>query len=228
MDTAIFESMEKRHLRKVLGRSVDPRIMEKLLENSETDFLKGERREVTVLYADIRGSTSLAENTEPELLVGFINAYLGAMTEVVLENQGTLDKFVGDEVMAIFNAPVEQEDHALLAVKAGLAMQKAHRQVIKEWLAKGVDASPIGVGVATGELIVGEMGSSQRTDYTVIGRAANLGARICSVAQAGQVLISPVTYELVKDRVVAEPVEGLQFKGVAGKVTVYNVKQVLA
>lgn len=227
MDTAIFESIEKRHLRQVLGRSVDPRVMDKLLENSETDFLKGERRVVTVLYADIRGSTSLAENTEPELLVGFINDYLGAMTEVVLENQGTLDKFVGDEVMAIFNAPIDQEDHALLAVKAGLAMQRAHREVIQRWLDKGVEASPIGVGIATGDLIVGEMGSKQRTDYTVIGRAANLGARICSAAQAGQVLVSPVTYDLVKDKVEAEGVEGLQFKGVAGRMTVFNIKQVL-
>lgn len=227
MDTAIFESMEKRHLRSVLGRSVDPRVMEKLLESSETDFLKGERRILTVLYADIRGSTSLAENTEPELLVGFINDYLGSMNEVVLSEKGTLDKFVGDEVMAVFGAPVSQPDHALRAVKAGLQMQIKHRQVIERWRKKGVDAAPIGVGVATGELIVGEMGSHQRTDYTVLGRAANLGARICSAAQAGQVLISPATYELVRNHIKVSPVEGLQFKGVAGKTTVYSVHKVL-
>lgn len=227
MDTAIFESMEKRHLRQVLGRSVDPRVMEKLLQGSETDFLKGERRILTVLYADIRGSTSLAENTEPELLVGFINDYLGTMTEAVLHNQGTLDKFVGDEVMAVFGAPVEQGDHALRAVRTGLEMQRLHREVMERWRGRGVQASPIGVGVATGDLIVGEMGSRYRTDYTVIGRAANLGARICSAAQAGQVLISPATYELVRDQVTAEPIDGLQFKGVAGQMTVYHIRQVL-
>ncbi len=227
IDTAIFESMARRHLREVLGRSVDPRVMERLLEQSNgSDFLKGERRVVTVLYADIRGSTSLAEETEPELLVSFINDYLATMTAVVFENQGTLDKFVGDEVMALFGAPHQQEDHALRAVQTGLAMQKAHAALLARWQTRGIKLAPIGVGVATGELIVGEMGSAQRTDYTVLGRAANLGARICSVAQGGQVLISPQTYEIVADKVQATAVDGLQFKGVSGRMTVYNVSKV--
>ena len=100
MDTAIFENMQQRRLRQVLGRSVDPRILDKLLNQPDMDFLEGQRRYMTVLYADIRGSTTMAENTEPEKLVHFINAYLAGMTQVVLEHEGTLDKFVGDEVMA--------------------------------------------------------------------------------------------------------------------------------
>lgn len=223
MDTAIFESLEQRRLRQVLGRSVDPRIMEQLLIQPDTGFLEGQRRTLTVLYADVRGSTSLAENTEPERLVQFINRYLGAMTEVILAHEGTLDKFVGDEVMALFGAPVEQPDHAIRAVRAGLAMQAAHEQLVHDWVAQGGQEAPIGVGIATGELIVGEMGSVHRTDYTVIGRAANLGARICGVAQSRQVLISPATYELVADQVVAQPVHGMQFKGLAGPTTVYHV-----
>ena len=226
MDTAIFESLEQRRLRQVLGRSVDPRIMEQILSNPDVDFLEGQRLFLTVLYADIRGSTSLAEHTEPERLVQFINSYLGQMTEVVLAHEGTLDKFVGDEVMALFGAPVQQPDHAIRAVRAGLAMQAAHEEVLRVWMAEGGDKAPIGVGIASGEMIVGEMGSAQRTDYTVIGKAANLGARICSVAQGGQVLISPATYELVKDRVVAAPIHGSQFKGVAGLITVYHVSEV--
>jgi class 3 adenylate cyclase len=227
MDTAIFESLEQRHLRQVLGRSVDPRVMEQLLTQSDTGFLEGQRRIVTVLYVDVRGSTSLAENTEPEQLVQFINRYLGAMTEVILAHEGTLDKFVGDEVMALFGAPVDQPDHAIRAVRAGLAMQAAHEQIVRDWVAQGGQEAPIGVGIATGELIVGEMGSAQRTDYTAIGRAANLGARICSVAQGRQVLISPATYELVAGQVVAQPVHGMQFKGVAGPTTVYHVTGVV-
>lgn len=223
MDTAIFESLEQRHLRQVLGRSVDPRVMEQLLTQTDTGFLEGQRRIVTVLYVDVRGSTSLAENTEPEQLVQFINRYLGAMTEVILAHEGTLDKFVGDEVMALFGAPVDQPDHAIRAVRAGLAMQSAHEQIVRDWVAQGGQEAPIGVGVATGELIVGEMGSVHRTDYTAIGRAANLGARICSVAQGRQVLISPATYELVANQVVAQPVHGMQFKGMAGPTTVYHV-----
>ncbi len=226
MDTAIFESLEQRRLRQVLGRSVDPRVMEQLLTRPDVGFLEGQRLLLTVLYADIRGSTSLAERTEPERLVQFINRYLGTMTEIILAHGGTLDKFVGDEVMALFGAPFPQEDHALRAIQVGLAMQAAHEENLRDWIAQGGDEAPIGIGIATGELIVGEMGSAQRTDYTVIGRAANLGARICGLAQGGQVLISPATYELVQDRVTAVPIHGAQFKGVAGPVTVYAVTAV--
>jgi adenylate cyclase len=227
MDTAIFESLEQRRLKQVLGRSVDPRVMERLLANPNVGFLEGERSFLTVLYADLRGSTSLAERTEPDILVGFINDYLGKMSEVVLKHEGTLDKFVGDEVMALFGAPFKQDDHALRAVRVGLEMQVVHQSTLSAWKEKGVEKTPIGVGIASGDLIVGEMGSAQRTDYTVIGPAANLGARICAVAQAGQVLISQTTYDLVKDQVEAEPITGLELKGVSGDITVYDVKRIL-
>lgn len=223
IDTAIFESLEQRRLRQVLGRSVDKRVMERLLENADVGFLKGERVTVSVLYADIRGSTSLAERTDPELLVEFINDYLGTMSTVVLQHQGTLDKFVGDEVMAVFNTPFPMQDHALRSVQTALAMQEAHQVVMREWQGRGIPPSPIGVGIATGECISGEMGSQLRTDYTVIGRAANLGARLCSAAAGNQVLISEATYEMVKDRVEAEPVTGLEIKGVSGEITAYSV-----
>lgn len=227
MDTAIFESIEKRRLRQVLGRSIDPRVMDSLLANPGVDFLKGERSTLSVLYADLRGSTQLAEQIEPELLVGFINDYLTKMTEVIFAHEGTLDKFVGDEVMALFGAPFPQPDHALRAVEAGLAMQKAHQLVMQTWQQQGLPLTPIGVGVATGELIVGEIGCAQRADYTVLGRAANLGARICSAAKGGQVLVSPATFDLVKGKVEAVPVTGQQFKGVEHELTVYHVSRIL-
>ena len=149
------------------------------------------------------------------------------MVEVILEHQGTLDKFVGDEVMALFGAPFPQEDHALRAVRVGLAMQAAHAQVMEEWKKRGVDAKPIGIGIATGELIVGEMGSAQRTDYTVVGRAANLAARICSAASSDQVLVSQETYNLIKDQVEAKPVEGVAMKGIGDNLTVYHVTKII-
>jgi class 3 adenylate cyclase len=226
MDTAIFESLERRRLRQVLGRSVDPRVMERLLTNPDVDFLKGERAVLSVLYSDLRGSTSLAEGAEPEQLVGFVNDYLGRMTEVILAQEGTLDKFVGDEVMALFGAPFPQPDHALRAVRVGLEMQAAHAEVMAAWRQRGFSPAPIGIGIATGELIVGEMGCPQRTDYTVIGRAANLGARICGAAQAGQVLVSRETYNLIQAQVEATPITGLKLKGVGGDVTVYDVTRV--
>lgn len=227
IDTAIFESNEKRKLRKVLGRSVDPHVMERLLENPNVDFLRGERMVLTVLYSDLRGSTRMTERTDPELMVGFVNDYLGRMTEVILSYEGTLDKFVGDEVMALFGAPCAQGDHALRAVTVGLEMQKAHQGVMNDWRMRGVEPAPMGIGIATGELTVGEMGCQQRTDYTVIGPAANLGARICATAGPGQVLISRETYEMVKDQIRVEPVPGVSLKGV-GEVTLYEVRRMLA
>jgi adenylate cyclase len=141
MDTAIFESLERRRLRQVLGRSVDPHVMERLLSNPNVEFLKGERFLLTVLYADMRGSTSLSERTDPESMVGFINDYLGRMTEIILSHAGTLDKFVGDEVMALFGAPFPQPDHALRAARVGLEMQTAHQAVMDTWQARGIDPS---------------------------------------------------------------------------------------
>jgi adenylate cyclase len=227
MDTAIFESLERRRLRQVLGRSVDPRVMERLLANPDVDFLEGERAVLSVLYADIRGSTTLAEHTDPEMLVEFINDYLGRMTEVILSHEGTLDKFVGDEVMALFSAPFPQPDHALRAVRVGLEMQATHQLVVQDWQVRGFQAAPIGVGIATGELTVGEMGCPRRTNYTVIGRAANLGSRICGVAKAGQVLISQATYDLIAGQVEATPIAGLRLKGVDRDITAYHVTRIL-
>ncbi|HDQ70784.1 MAG TPA: GAF domain-containing protein [Chloroflexi bacterium] len=228
MDTAIFESLERRRLRQVLGRSVDPQVMERLLANPDVDFLKGERLTLTVLYADLRGSTSLSERIdEPELLVDFVNDYLGRMTDVILSHEATLDKFVGDEVMALFGAPFPQPDHAFQAVVVGLEMQAVHQQVMADWRARGLEPAPVGVGIATGDMVAGEMGCAQRTDYTVIGRAANLGARICSAAQPGQVLISQETYDLIQDSVAVTPIRGLQFKGISGDVNVYQVMRIL-
>ncbi|MCX7681559.1 MAG: GAF domain-containing protein [Anaerolineae bacterium] len=223
IDTAIFEGLERRRLRQLLGRSVDPQVLQRLLDNPDVEFLRGERTVLSVLYSDLRGSTSLAERTRPDLLVDFINDCLARMTEIILAHHGTLDKFTGDGAMALFGAPFPQEDHALRAVRVGLEMQAAHREIMDHWRERGIEPASLGVGIATGELTVGEMGCPQRTDYTVIGQAANLGARLCSVAQPGQVLVCQETYERIKGQVEAMPVVGLQLKGLSGEVTAYSI-----
>jgi len=223
IDTAIFESIEKRRLRTVLGRSVDPNVMARLLANPNTDCLAGERRTVTVLYADIRGSTRLAEEIEPEMLVSFINDYLTNTSNIILHEQGTIDKFVGDEVMALWNAPFDQHDHAVRAVRAARALQQAHSQLVNRWQSEGLTkAVGIGVGIATGEMIAGEMGSTVRSDYTVIGRAANLGSRICARAEAGEVLISQKTLDLVGDGINVEQIPTIDIRGI-GTVDIYRL-----
>jgi len=223
MDTAIFENLEQGRLRQVLGRTVDPRVLQRLLENPVEGILEGERQFLTVLYADLRGSTHLAETADPRDLVEFINDYLGEMAEIIVKHEGTLDKFMGDEVMALFGAPLPVDDHALRAVRVGLEMQEVHRGIMNRWIERGLNAPPLGVGIATGEMIVGEMGSGRHSDYTVIGAPANLGARICGIAEAGQLLVSAETYALVKDQVEAHPISSLRFKGIVGDVTVYAV-----
>ena len=228
MDTAIFESLEQRHLRDILGRSLDPHVMERLLASPDQEIVICDRSVVTVLYADVRGSTALAEATTPDLLLGFINDYLGQMTDVIFAHHGTLDKFVGDEVMALFNAPFPQADHALRAIRAAFDMHKMHRAVMDRWEKQGVARSPIGIGIATGELIVGEVGCRKRTDYTVIGRAANLGARLCGIAPGGEILISQETYDLVKERVSVKPIVGVKLKGVPDGIVIYQALDILA
>ena len=226
MDTAIFESLEQRRLRNVLGRSVDSRVLERLLAQPDVAILEGERVTLTVLYGDLRGSTQLAQQLQPEMLVEFINDYLGRMARVLHAHEGTLDKFIGDEVMALFGAPLPQPDHALRAVRVGLEMQKEHRKLMDEWIARGVKPAALGIGIATGEVIVGEFGYEQRTDYTIIGHTANLGARICGVAKAGQVLVSPETYEIIRDSVEASPISGVQLKGIDSALTVWAVTRI--
>lgn len=227
MDTAIFESLEQRRLRRVLGRSVDSHVLDRILANPNVDVLKGERVVLSVLYGDLRGSTELAQQLKPEMLVEFVNDYLGRMTQVLYAYGGTLDKFIGDEVMALFGAPLPQPDHALRAVRVGLAMQNAHQRLMADWTARGIKPAALGIGIATGEVTVGEFGCEQRTDYTIIGHTANLGARICGIAKPGEVLISQETYDLIKDSVEATPVSGVHLKGIETPVTVYSVSRVL-
>ena len=226
IDTAIYERNEIRLLRRVLGRSVDPRVMERLLTNPDVDFMKGELLELSVLFADLRGSTQLAEVTEPDKLVEFIKDYFSAMTEVIFLYEGTVDKFVGDEVMALFGAPIPQQDHAMRSLGAAVAMQAAFEKVRQRWGAKGMQIPPIGIGISTGNMIAGEMGGPQRAEYTVIGRSVNLGARICASAEGGAILVSQRTYDLIKDRAELEPVPGQQFKGIESDVTVYRLVKV--
>lgn len=171
------------------------------------------------------------------LLGSYINDWLGQMAQIIISHQGTLDKFIGDEVMALFNVPFPQEGHALLAIRVAFKMQEVHQEIMKSWRAKGVDTTPMGVGIATGELVVGEIGCSLRTNYTgescrgsltlqAIGRAANLGARITDQAPGGTVMVSQETYKLVKDKVIAEPIHGVKMKGI-GEVTIYQILQIL-
>lgn len=223
-DTAVFERIEQRRVRQVLGRSVDPKVLDHLLKHANAaTILQGERMVISVLFADIRGSTEWAERTQPDALAYALNAYLGRMTDVIFEFGGTLDKFVGDEVIGLFGAPIAMPNHAEQCAAAAMRMQEVMAELIAEMQAVGYELPPMGVGVSTGDVICGEFGTAQRTDYTAMGRMMNLGARLCSAAKGGEVVISEVTYEAVKDHAEVEPLESVTAKGI-GQVKAYKLK----
>lgn len=220
VDTAVFERLERRRMRKVLSRSVDPKVLEHLLQRADDAVLSGERVMITAIFADLRGSTEWSERTQPEQLVQTLNIFLGRMNDVIFKNGGTLDKFVGDEVIALFGAPVKMEDHAYRAIQAALEMQAVHQEIAAELAAKNLEIPPLGVGVSSGEVIAGEIGSTVRSDFTAMGSAMNLGSRLCSVAKGGEICISDATHALVKHQVEAEQATSVWLKGL-GDVPYY-------
>ncbi len=224
VDTAVFERLARRRMRQVLSRSVDPKIIDLLLDNADGGILAGERVFITSVFADLRGSTEWAARTAPEPLVSTLNQHLTVLTDIIFKYGGTLDKFVGDEVIALFGAPVAMQDHALKAVQCALEMRQAHAKLRADLAAKDIELPPVGIGISTGEAIAGEMGSPVRTDFTAMGPVMNMGARLCGVASGGQVLIDAVTRDTVHNRATTQQLESVELKGI-GMVDVYELRE---
>lgn len=223
IDDKMQDLLIEDELRKVIQlfrRYVAPQVVDEILKTAgrgEID-LSGELREVTVLFADIRNFTSIAEQMEPREVVNLLNTYLGEMTHVVFRYDGTVDKYIGDAIMAVFNAPVKQKDHALLAVNAALQIQKTVQS-----MRKNEPSIAVGIGINTGPAVLGNIGTDLHLDYTVIGDAVNIASRLCREAAPGQLLISPGTYKQVKEAVTVEELVPKRFKGKAQPIMVYNV-----
>jgi adenylate cyclase len=220
----VFEGAEKRRVQTLFGRYLKPEVVQQLVAaEGEIVKLEGVEKEITVLFADIRGFTAMSENLQPQEVVAMLNHYLDFMTKVIFKHDGTLDKYIGDCIMAFWNAPHDQPDHALRAVKAALDMQCEMQTALDS--APTCDVPPVsfGIGVNSGPAVVGNMGSSLRHDFTVIGDAVNFSSRMCGAAGAGEVIISPATYALIKDSVVVEEMPPRKFKGKAAESVTYNV-----
>ena len=221
------EEREKRWIRQAFGRYVSPKILEEVLRSPDKLRLGGERRELTVLFSDVRGFTTFSEKHSPEEVVEMLNALLDRLTMAILRHEGTLDKYVGDAIMAIFGAPGEMDTaaHAKHACAAALDMVQTLRQLQDEWRAKGQEVLDIGIGINTGPMVVGNMGSTQVMGYTVIGDAVNLGARVEGLTRQHQcaVVITESTYELVKDAFEAERIGEVHVKGKEQPVIVYKL-----
>jgi adenylate cyclase len=183
------------------GRFLDPRVVKVLVESGETtQSLSGKSREITVLFSDIRGFTTLSEKRTPEQVVELLNAYFTSQSDVIFRHEGTLDKYIGDAIMAFWNAPVDQPDHAIRAVDAALEMSVRldHFRVQAGELGQGLD---IGIGVHSGPAVVGFIGSENRQDYTAIGDTVNLSSRIEGLTKGvARVLVSAETKDLCEQQ----------------------------
>lgn len=217
---------EKLRLRRTFRYYLSETVMTEMLENPERLKLGGEKRELTVLFSDIRGFTGIAERTAPEALVRFVNGYLTPMTKVVFDEGGTLDKYIGDALMAFWGAPVAQADHALRACRAAMRFLEELERLRPQWAAEGVGEVEIGVGINTGPMVVGNMGSEARFDYTVMGDAVNLASRLEGANKlfGTRVLLSEETHARVQAEVCARRLGAVRVRGKQHPTQVYELR----
>ncbi|MFC4101910.1 CHASE2 domain-containing protein [Paenibacillus xanthanilyticus] len=216
------ESLQKNFITKQFGRYISPVLVQKIVKDNIEIQLGGVSKEATIMFLDIRGFTGLSEKLSPEEVVDFLNTMFNFITKTTLDNHGSIDKFIGDAAMIIFNAPLDVQEHEYYAVKTALEIQRgmvAIRQSIFE--KHGVTVN-VGIGINTGTVVVGNIGSFLRIDYTAIGDNVNIAARIESSTTAGQVLVSESTYEATKSQFRYEYVGEKLFKGKSSTINVYE------
>ncbi|MDH3624193.1 MAG: GAF domain-containing protein [Myxococcales bacterium] len=204
-------------------RLLSPAIAEQVLSGQVEVRKGGELRETTVLFADIRGFTRISESSEPQTVVAALNEYFERMVEIVFRYEGTLDKFIGDEMMVLFGAPVAHHDDPIRAVRTAIEMQKAMAGLNEQHVAHGLPPFQIGIGINTGEVVAGYVGSSQAMEYTVIGDPVNTGSRLCSMAKASQILISEGTFEKIGDQFEVNELPEALVKGKALPIRAFEV-----
>lgn len=204
-------------------RLLSPAIAQQVLEGKVAIQKGGEGRQTTVLFTDIRGFTSMSESENPQVIVDMLNEYFELMVEVIFKYEGTLDKFVGDEIMALYGAPVTHGDDAIRCVRTAVEMLDVLRELNAARVRAGAPEVRIGIGINTGHVVAGYIGSSKALEYTVIGDTVNTGARLCSVAKAGEIIISQSTYEQIGDHFDVVELPPVQVKGKSQALKIYNV-----
>jgi len=220
----LFETQQKRkELRDTLQRYVSFNVVEQLISNPDELRLGGSRRKVSVLFSDIQGFTSLLAVKEPEEIIQQLNEYLTEMTNLIFSFGGMVDKFVGDAIIGIFGALGEQPDDTANAVRCAIAMQKKLCELQAAWRAHQAPVFASRIAVNTGEVIMGNVGSPQRMDFTAIGEPVNVASRLQAVANAGSVVICAGCYEEVKDLLEVKDLGAIALKGMPQPVTVYEV-----
>jgi adenylate cyclase len=219
------EYARRSFIQSAFSRYVAPAVVEKLASGEAALELGGVKEELTILFSDIRGFTSLSEKMAPEELVTLLNEYLTGMTDVVLEHEGTVDKYIGDAIMAFWGAPLPQADHAVRGVSVAVAMKERLASLNDVWEAVGQPRLEIGIGLNTGKVIVGNMGSQRRFDYTVIGDDVNLASRLESLTKfyGVSILISEATLSQLGDRFLTRRLDRVAVKGKKAAVKIFEV-----
>jgi adenylate cyclase len=228
MGQAVSQELEKRRLRNLFSRFISDEIIEQMVSSRDLSALN-RRANITILFSDIRGFTTLSEKLLPEQVVALLNPYLAAMTEIIYRNGGTVDKFEGDAVMAFFGEPVTHPDHALRAARTALEMHLSLDGLSKHWHSEGIlplDINfQIGIGLNSGQAFVGLLGSEQRISYTAIGDNVNLSARLQDLTKTYKwpILMSEATYQQIKAEFDAEFVDSVVVKGKTEPVSIYKL-----
>ncbi len=220
-----FEESEKRRALSAFSQYLHPAVMRDMLSNPDGIRLGGEEKELTALFADIVGFTTLSEKVTPPQLVELLNEYLNEMTGVIIKNWGTLDKYIGDAIMAFWGAPYQQDDQALRACRAALEMAQALQRLQEAWKSRSVPSIDIGVGINTGPMVVGNMGSDKRKNYTIMGDSVNLASRLEGLTRKfrNRLIISESTFLQVQGKVVARELDLIRVKGKMQPVKVYDL-----
>ncbi|MCL1955463.1 MAG: adenylate/guanylate cyclase domain-containing protein [Brevinematales bacterium] len=217
-------SEERRIIKDMFARYMSNEVMTKLMETPDSVKLGGDKREATVFFADIRGYTSFSEGRDPELIVEILNEYFSAAVEYIVQYKGYIDKFIGDCIMAVWGVPMMPEkDDAINAVSCAIAIQNLARSTKRKFFRKDAARLRIGIGINTGPLVAGNLGSMQRMDYSVIGDTVNLASRLEGVAEADEIIISQTTRNQIGDVFDLEKRDSVRVKGKEKPVQIYNV-----
>ena len=208
-----------------MQRYLSPQLAESILSGDTDVDLSSRRQNLTVFFSDIRGFTAMSESLEPEELVDLLNQYLAEMTDIVFKHGGTLDKYIGDALMVFFGNPVPYEDHAERAITTALDMQSRLEELQRRWTSQNQEAFTMGIGITTGYVTVGNIGSPSRMGYTVLGNQVNLASRLADTAAGGQILVSEGTLLAVRELVESREIDQVHLQGVSRPIRIFEINE---
>jgi len=219
------EEKSRKWITSVFGKYVSPVVIDHLLQNPNEIKLGGEKRDITIFFSDIRGFTPISEKLNPEELVHLLNEYLSEMTSIIIKDQGLVDKYMGDAIMAFWGAPLSLPNHAEIACSSSLEMIEKLHELQKKWKQQGIPFFEIGIGLNSGEAIIGNMGSSTRFDYTAIGDNVNIASRMegLNKTYGTNIILTEKTLKLIKDKFETRKLDAVKVKGKKKPIFIYEL-----